>query len=121
MNRRLWLHAFTSVTVCTLLSESTFAAAWPPLASPLQSPQYESTEPDAPETARDPLYAQAVAVVMTHKEASISLVQRHLKLGYNRVACMFESMAQAGLISSQDVHGFRQIRAPGCSSASGGS
>ncbi|WP_366557522.1 DNA translocase FtsK [Rhodoferax sp.] len=69
----------------------------------------EPTEPGAQEIAPDPLYAQAVAVVMINQKASIGLVQRHLKLGYNHAARLLEAMEQAGLIGSRYVNGYRQI------------
>lgn len=116
MNRRLWFQTLTSATFCTWFADvavAKSAAAQPPFAATLQRTPPESAESGTSETAPDPLYAQAVAVVMNHQEASISLVQRHLKLGYSRVARMFESMEQAGLISAKDRHGHRQILAPG--------
>jgi DNA segregation ATPase FtsK/SpoIIIE-like protein len=116
MNRRLWLHALTTIMVCTWLPGAAFAAARPPFAAPLQSTLQESAEPGVPETAPDPLYAQAVAVVVTNKKASISLVQRLLKIGYNRAARLVDAMEQAGLISYFDVNGRRHILESGYSS-----
>lgn len=116
MNRRLWLRAFTSGTICTWFAGAAIAksaAALPPFAAALPCTPKECFESEKPETAPDPFYAQAVAVVMSEQKASIRLVQRHLKLGYNRVARMFESMERAGLISSHDMYGYRQILAPG--------
>ncbi len=49
-------------------------------------------------SASDPLYDQAVEVVRTQQRASISLVQRHLRIGYNRAARLIEAMAAAGVI-----------------------
>ena len=49
-------------------------------------------------SATDPLYDQAVEVVRTNQRASISLVQRHLRVGYNRAARLIESMAAAGVV-----------------------
>lgn len=109
MDRRLCLHALTSITVCTLLPGAAFAAARQPLVATLPRTSNEPTEPVAQEIAPDPLYAQAVAVVMINQKASISLVQRHLKLGYNRAVRLLESMEQAGLIGSLYVSGHRQI------------
>lgn len=109
MDRRLCLHALTSITVCTLLHGATFAAARQPLADPLPRSDNELTEPVAQEIAPDPLYAKAVAVVMINQKVSVSLVQRHLKVGYNHAARLLESMEQAGLIGSQYVNGYRQI------------
>lgn len=60
----------------------------------------------------DPMYDQAVAVVLKHKRASISLVQRHLRIGYNRAARLLEQMEQAGLVSSMQSNGNREILAP---------
>lgn len=49
-------------------------------------------------SASDPLYDQAVEVVRTHQRASISLVQRHLRVGYNRAARLIESMEAGGVV-----------------------
>ena len=46
----------------------------------------------APRGANDPLYADAVLIVREHKCGSISLVQRHLRIGYARASCMLEAM-----------------------------
>jgi S-DNA-T family DNA segregation ATPase FtsK/SpoIIIE len=60
----------------------------------------------------DPLYDQAVAVVLKNKRASISLVQRHLRIGYNRAARLLEQMEQAGVVSTMQSNGNREILAP---------
>ena len=60
----------------------------------------------------DPLYDQAVAVILQNKRASISLVQRHLRIGYNRAARLLEDMEKAGLVSSMQSNGNREILAP---------
>lgn len=60
----------------------------------------------------DPLYDQAVAIVLKNKRASISLVQRHLRIGYNRAARLLEQMEQAGVVSSMQSNGNREILAP---------
>ncbi|MGK5049907.1 DNA translocase FtsK [Janthinobacterium sp. GB4P2] len=49
-------------------------------------------------SASDPLYDQAVEVVRTQQRASISLVQRHLRIGYNRAARLIEAMEAAGVV-----------------------
>ncbi len=61
---------------------------------------------------KDPLYDQAVEVVLKNRKASISLVQRHLKIGYNRAARLVEDMENAGLVSSMSSSGQREILVP---------
>ena len=61
---------------------------------------------------KDPLYDQAVEVVLKNRKASISLVQRHLKIGYNRAARLVEDMEKAGLVSSMSSSGQRDILVP---------
>jgi S-DNA-T family DNA segregation ATPase FtsK/SpoIIIE len=60
----------------------------------------------------DPMYDQAVAVVLQHRRASISLVQRHLRIGYNRAARLLEQMEKSGLVSSMATNGNRDILVP---------
>jgi S-DNA-T family DNA segregation ATPase FtsK/SpoIIIE len=60
----------------------------------------------------DSMYDQAVAVVLQHKRASISLVQRHLRIGYNRAARLLEQMEQSGLVSAMGHNGNRDILVP---------
>jgi S-DNA-T family DNA segregation ATPase FtsK/SpoIIIE len=60
----------------------------------------------------DPLYDEAVAVVLKSRRASISLVQRHLRIGYNRAARLIEQMERAGLVSSMQSNGNREILVP---------
>ncbi len=61
---------------------------------------------------KDPLYDQAVEVVLKNRKASISLVQRHLKIGYNRAARLVEDMENAGLVSAMSTSGQREILVP---------
>lgn len=61
---------------------------------------------------QDPLYDQAVQVVMDTRKASISGVQRRLKIGYNRAARMVESMEAAGLVGPLQPNGTREILVP---------
>ncbi len=60
----------------------------------------------------DPLYDQAVRVVLDTKKASISGVQRRLKIGYNRAARIVESMEAAGLVGPLQPNGSREILVP---------
>jgi S-DNA-T family DNA segregation ATPase FtsK/SpoIIIE len=60
----------------------------------------------------DPMYDQAVAVVLQHRRASISLVQRHLRIGYNRAARLLEQMEKSGLVSAMSTNGNRDIIVP---------
>ena len=57
----------------------------------------------------DPLYDQAVEIVLKNRRASISLVQRHLRIGYNRSARLIEAMEKAGLVSAMDGRGGREV------------
>jgi S-DNA-T family DNA segregation ATPase FtsK/SpoIIIE len=60
----------------------------------------------------DPMYDQAVGVVLQHRRASISLVQRHLRIGYNRAARLLEQMEQSGVVSAMGHSGNRDILVP---------
>jgi S-DNA-T family DNA segregation ATPase FtsK/SpoIIIE len=60
----------------------------------------------------DAMYDQAVAVVLQHRRASISLVQRHLRIGYNRAARLLEQMEKSGLVSSMASNGNRDLLVP---------
>jgi len=66
---------------------------------------------DAP-AEKDPMYDQAVEVVLKNRKASISLVQRHLKIGYNRAARLVEDMEKAGMVSAMSSNGQREILVP---------
>ena len=61
----------------------------------------------------DPLYDQAVQIVMETRKASISYIQRRLKIGYNRAARMIEDMETAGLVSPVQSNGNREVLVPG--------
>ena len=67
---------------------------------------------DAGGGEKDPMYDQAVEVVLKNRKASISLVQRHLKIGYNRAARLVEDMENAGLVSAMSGSGQREILVP---------
>jgi S-DNA-T family DNA segregation ATPase FtsK/SpoIIIE len=60
----------------------------------------------------DPMYDQAVAIVLQNKKASISLVQRHLRIGYNRAARLLEQMEKSGLVSAMATNGNRDLLMP---------
>ena len=60
----------------------------------------------------DPMYDQAVAIVLQNKKASISLVQRHLRIGYNRAARLLEQMEKSGLVSAMATNGNRDLVLP---------
>ena len=60
----------------------------------------------------DPLYDQAVRIVTETRRASISGVQRRLKIGYNRAARMLEEMEQAGVVGPLQSNGSREVLAP---------
>jgi len=64
------------------------------------------------ESESDPLYDQAVYLVTETRRASISSVQRRLKVGYNRAARMIEEMEAAGVVSPQQSNGNREVLAP---------
>nr|WP_240702469.1 DNA translocase FtsK [Trinickia terrae] len=68
---------------------------------------------DAPDPEADPLYDEAVAFVVRTRRASISAVQRQLRIGYNRAARLVEQMEAAGLVSSMGINGSREVLAPG--------
>lgn len=71
----------------------------------------ESAEPrkQPPIASGDELYEHAVRIVRQNQRASISLVQRHLQIGYNRAAALLEDMEHRGVVSSMDSNGARKI------------
>jgi S-DNA-T family DNA segregation ATPase FtsK/SpoIIIE len=96
----------------------------------LAKPQYIDEVLEGPEAATDsgvdgaeggdveadPLYDQAVAIVLKTRRPSISLVQRHLRIGYNRAARLIEQMERAGLVSTMQSNGNREVLAPASAS-----
>jgi phage/plasmid primase-like uncharacterized protein len=84
-----------------------FAAQQRNTGSPAPSPAEA-----APEEG-DALYDQAVEVVLAHQRASISLVQRHLRVGYNRAARLLEQMEARGVVSPMHSNGNRDILTTG--------
>ena len=76
--------------------------------------QAPGTMPPDDGSATDPLYDQAVAMVRLHQRASISLVQRNLRLGYNRAGNLLEAMEAQGVVSCMASNGNRTVlSAPG--------
>jgi S-DNA-T family DNA segregation ATPase FtsK/SpoIIIE len=61
---------------------------------------------------QDALYDQAVRIVTETRKASISGIQRRLKIGYNRAARMVETMEEVGIVGSLQTNGFREVLAP---------
>jgi S-DNA-T family DNA segregation ATPase FtsK/SpoIIIE len=80
----------------------------------LEGGEAEAGEPASGEPGgeNDPLYDQAVEIVLRTRRPSISLVQRHLRIGYNRAARLIEQMEQAGLVSSMQSNGNREVLVP---------
>src|SRR6185436_7081708 len=69
-------------------------------------------EGDIPAGEKDPLYDQAVEIVLRTRRPSISLVQRHLRIGYNRAARLIEDMERAGMVSPMQSNGNREVLVP---------
>ena len=69
-------------------------------------------EPLRQDNDYDPLYDQAVAIVTETRKASISYIQRRLKIGYNRAARMVEEMESSGVVSAVQSNGMREVIAP---------
>ena len=82
----------------------------PGLPDSLQAEGVESGEGGDPE--QDALYDEAVRIVTESRKASISGVQRRLKIGYNRAARMIEAMEAAGLVGPLQSNGMREVLAP---------
>ncbi|RQW29809.1 DNA translocase FtsK [Rhodobacteraceae bacterium CH30] len=64
------------------------------------------------DSEQDALYDDAVAIVLKTRKASISSVQRHLRIGYNRAARLIEQMEAAGLVSAMETNGNRSVLVP---------
>ena len=78
-------------------------------ATPEESAGSSSGEPAG---EKDPLYDQAVEIVVRTRRPSISLVQRHLRIGYNRAARLIEDMERAGMVSAMQSNGNREVLVP---------
>ncbi|KAB5626911.1 cell division protein FtsK [Pseudomonas putida] len=68
---------------------------------------------DGDDAETDALYDEAVQFVLESRRASISAVQRKLKIGYNRAARMIEAMEMAGVVTPMNSNGSREVIAPG--------
>jgi len=71
-----------------------------------------SNAADGGDAENDPLYDQAVDIVVKSRRASISLVQRQLRIGYNRSSRLVEAMEKSGVVSPPDSRGSREVLAP---------
>jgi hypothetical protein len=69
-------------------------------------------EPNTQESESDLLYDEAVNIVTESRRASISYLQRRLKVGYNRAATMIEDMEKTGVVSAVQSNGTREVLAP---------
>lgn len=69
-------------------------------------------QPEGDDTESDPLYDEAVAFVLESRRASVSSVQRKLRVGYNRASRLVEQMEMAGIVSSPGHNGTREVLAP---------
>jgi S-DNA-T family DNA segregation ATPase FtsK/SpoIIIE len=79
----------------------------------LENPEEDADASSDDKSAEaDPLYDDAVAYVLKTRRASISSVQRQLRIGYNRAARLIEAMENAGLVSSMQTNGNREVIAP---------
>lgn len=93
------------------LTEITDEAAVSNIAVPGYSGSEEGGGEEGNES--DPLYDEAVAFVLESRKASISSVQRKLRVGYNRAARLIEQMEASGVVSPMSSNGSREILAPG--------
>ncbi|MGH8187292.1 MAG: DNA translocase FtsK, partial [Steroidobacteraceae bacterium] len=75
-------------------------------------PPEPGSEGDLADGEQDPLYDQAVRIVVESRKASISGVQRRLKIGYNRAARMIETMEATGIVGPLQSNGAREVLSP---------
>jgi S-DNA-T family DNA segregation ATPase FtsK/SpoIIIE len=82
------------------------------LAGPPAADEPSDAVPGDADAEADPLYDEAVAFVIRTRKASISAVQRQLRVGYNRAARLVEQMETAGILSAMASNGSRDVLAP---------
>ena len=75
-------------------------------------PGFSASEESEDNGENDPLYDEAVAFVLETRKASISSVQRKLRVGYNRAARLIEQMEASGVVSPMGSNGSREVLAP---------
>ena len=80
--------------------------------STIPVPGFDSGGEEGGDPEADPLYDEAVAFVLESRKASISSVQRKLRVGYNRAARLIEQMEMAGVVSPMSSNGSREILSP---------
>jgi S-DNA-T family DNA segregation ATPase FtsK/SpoIIIE len=80
--------------------------------SSIPVPGFSGNEEGEEDAESDPLYDEAVAFVLESRKASISSVQRKLRVGYNRAARLIEQMEVAGVVSPMSSNGSRDILSP---------
>jgi len=78
----------------------------------LEEPEEGGMDEGGANAESDALYDQAVEIVVKSRRASISLVQRHLRIGYNRAARLVEQMEKAGVVTPMQSNGNREVIAP---------
>jgi S-DNA-T family DNA segregation ATPase FtsK/SpoIIIE len=66
-------------------------------------------ESESQKIEQEPLFEDAVKLILKHRRASISFVQRHMRIGYNRAARLLESMEKKGIVSEMQANGSRKI------------
>ena len=82
------------------------------MVSSIPVPGFSGGEEGEDDPEADPLYDEAVAFVLESRKASISSVQRKLRVGYNRAARLIEQMEAAGVVSPMGSNGSREILSP---------
>lgn len=99
-----------SALIANLVEELGGQAVLPIEAAAAAEGESEDPAPDG-DTGIDPLYAQACTLVRTNRRASISLIQRELRIGYNRAALLLERMEADGLVGAMGSDGKRALLA----------